>query len=75
LVGGSPGPSAKATAANDMSNSVTARMRFIGDSPYRWGIPQGDSLVGNASAGAFRPWNGQNPNGGVAKFAIDAFRG
>jgi len=29
LLGGSPPPSAKATEANDMSNSVTARIRFI----------------------------------------------
>jgi hypothetical protein len=38
FTGGSPGPSAKAAEANDMSNKVTARMRFIvspivGDSP------------------------------------------
>ena len=47
-VGGIPGPSAKATEANDRSNIVTAKARFISDSPYQWGIPQGNSLVGNA---------------------------
>jgi hypothetical protein len=43
-----PGPSAKAREANDISNNATAKIFFM-LSPVNRGVPQANSVVGNAS--------------------------
>jgi hypothetical protein len=50
--GAPPEPSATAVKVNDTSNNANARTRFM-LSPYRRGVPQANSVVGNASRGAF----------------------
>ncbi len=66
FTGGSPPPSAMAAAASDMSNNVTAGIRFMLSLLIDGEFP-GNSLIGKASGGGFGLETGKNLNGGVVR--------